>query len=267
MRKKMGGGLVLVVLAVWLRPCGADGWRHDGVFPYSKHSRAANPRRVTPEQQNNTVVLAQVGRTATIKCYTHYLGDEMVTWMKRDEDQLLTAGGQVYSSEDRYAVTHVRHQRLWELSVRDVRQSDAGLYECQLTTHPPASLFFTLKVVEARAVIGGGPEVHVHTGGRLRLHCTVELATEPPDYIFWFHNNTMINYSPRRPLRVVKHHLASSLVISNVTWEDAGSYTCEPHLARPANLTLHVVEGFEPMPSRITPKRTQYRDHRTNDRL
>ncbi|KAG7158446.1 Carcinoembryonic antigen-related cell adhesion molecule 8-like [Homarus americanus] len=132
---------------------------------------------------------------------------------------------------------------LWELSLRDVRMSDAGLYECQLTTHPPASLFFTLKVVEARAVVAGGPEVHVHTGVKLRLHCTVELATEPPDYIFWFHNDTMINYLPKRPLKVVNHHFASSLVISNVTWADAGSYRCEPHLATPANLTLHVVEG------------------------
>nr|XP_045617719.1 uncharacterized protein LOC123770091 [Procambarus clarkii] len=198
---------------------------------------------ITPEEQNNTEVVAQLGGTATIKCYTHFLGDEMVTWMKRDEDQLLTAGGEVYSSEARYSVAHVRHQRLWELSLRDVRTSDGGLYECQLTTHPPASLFFTLKVVEARAVVAGGPDIHVHTGVKLTLHCTVELATEPPDYIFWFHNDTMVNYSPTRPLKVVNHQFASSLTIANVTWADAGAYRCEPHLAQPANLTLHVVEG------------------------
>ena len=29
----------------------------------------------------------------------------------------------------------------------DVRLSDAGTYECQMTTHPPTSLFFILKVV------------------------------------------------------------------------------------------------------------------------
>ncbi|XP_071538383.1 zwei Ig domain protein zig-8-like [Panulirus ornatus] len=238
----MGCGLFLVAVTVCLG-VGVSCWRHDGASSHSKPARGVNHRRVTPEQQNNTVVVAQVGSTATIKCYTHFYGDEMVTWMKRDEDQLLTAGSQVYSSEARYSVAHFRHQKLWELWVRDVRTSDAGLYECQLTTHPPSSFFFTLKVVEARAVLGGGPDVHVHTGGRLRLHCTVQLATENPAYIFWFHNNTMINYSPRRPLRVLNQHHGSSLVISNVTWEDAGTYTCEPHLARPANLTLHVVEG------------------------
>lgn len=40
--------------------------------------RDTNPPLITPEQQNNTEVVAQVGGTATIKCYTHFLGDEMV---------------------------------------------------------------------------------------------------------------------------------------------------------------------------------------------
>ncbi|XP_064101205.1 lachesin-like [Macrobrachium nipponense] len=196
---------------------------------------------MTAEQQNNTEVVAQVGGTATIKCYTHFQGDETVTWIKKDEDHLLTAGGQVYSSEARYSVTHERQKKLWALSVRDVRKSDAGLYECQLTTHPPTSLFFTLNVVEARAVIQGGQEVHVHTGVKLKLHCKVELATQPPQYIFWYHNNTMVNFEHSRPLKVVGDEFSSTLIISNLTWEDAGSYTCEAHKAHPANITMHVI--------------------------
>ncbi|XP_045126691.1 fibroblast growth factor receptor-like 1 isoform X2 [Portunus trituberculatus] len=206
--------------------------------------RGANQTPLTPEDQNNTVIVAQVGSTATIQCYTHYLPDEMVTWTKRDQDQLLTAGIQVYSSATRYSVAHVRHQKLWELSIRDVRLSDAGLYECQVTSHPPASLFFTLRVVEAKAVLEAGAEVHVHTGVKFRLQCTVQNATKPPDYIFWFHNDTMVNFAKHgRPIQVVQESLASTLLIANVSWADAGHYRCEPHLAHPANLTLHVVEG------------------------
>ncbi|XP_045130699.1 uncharacterized protein LOC123515870 isoform X2 [Portunus trituberculatus] len=133
---------------------------------------------------------------------------------------------------------------MWELSIRDVRFTDAGLYECQLTTHPPASLFFWLRVVEARAVIRGGPAVHVPTGGRFTLHCTVHLATETPSYIFWFHNGTMVNFLSRRGLRVESlSHTSSVLRVSEVMWRDAGTYRCEPHRAVPANMTVHVVEG------------------------
>nr|XP_045615182.1 uncharacterized protein LOC123768575 [Procambarus clarkii] len=163
-----------------------------------------------------------------------------VTWLKRDEDHLLTAGGQVYSSDTRFSVAHIKHQDLWELSLRDVRLSDAGLYECQLTTHPPTSLFFTLKVVEARATIEGYPEIHFHLGHSLRLHCTVEQATEPPLYIFWYHNGSIVNHYPNKPVRIQNHRYGSTLTIKNITWSHSGMYRCEPHLATPARITVHV---------------------------
>ncbi|MPC88044.1 hypothetical protein E2C01_082934 [Portunus trituberculatus] len=56
----------------------AGGWRHGG----GGEDRSTNPRRhpwrVPPSQQNNTAVTAQVGGTARIRCYTHFLADEMV---------------------------------------------------------------------------------------------------------------------------------------------------------------------------------------------
>lgn len=38
-------------------------------------------------------------------------------------------------------------QLTWSLRIRNVNREDAGVYECQATTHPPQSIFVRLKVV------------------------------------------------------------------------------------------------------------------------
>ena len=38
-------------------------------------------------------------------------------------------------------------QLTWSLRIRNVNRDDAGVYECQATTHPPQAIFVRLKVV------------------------------------------------------------------------------------------------------------------------
>ncbi|XP_063847748.1 cell adhesion molecule 1-like isoform X2 [Scylla paramamosain] len=153
--------------------------------------------------QNNTEVAAQVGGEATLSCYTYHLSDERVAWLKRDDDQLLTVGQEVYAAERRFSVVHADHAEAWELWVKDVKLTDAGQYECQLTTSPPVSFFFTLTVTQAQAMVAGPSEVHIEEGSLLVLECYVKQAPVPPVYIFWYHNNTMVNYARQ-------HHIQAS---------------------------------------------------------
>lgn len=48
-------------------------------------------------------------------------------------------------------------------------------------------MFFSLyKIVEAKAVIVGAPDIHIDEGSTLRLECKLKRATENPAYVFWF---------------------------------------------------------------------------------
>lgn len=59
----------------------------------------------------------------------------------------MTVGLSTYSSDDRFLVEHTRHLGNWALRIRNAQKEDEGIYECQLSTHPPESIFIELRIV------------------------------------------------------------------------------------------------------------------------
>lgn len=39
------------------------------------------------------------------------------------------------------------------------------------------------------AVIWGAPEIFVEKGSMINITCTINYSTEPPAYIFWYHQD------------------------------------------------------------------------------
>ena len=82
--------------------------------------------------------------------------------------------------------------------------SDAGLYECQISTTPVMSHHVYLKVAgkmscfricycffifpEPYTEILGGPNIYLEEGFTMNLTCLVRDSPEPPQYIFWYQN-------------------------------------------------------------------------------
>ncbi|XP_041971514.1 Down syndrome cell adhesion molecule-like protein 1 homolog [Aricia agestis] len=205
-----------------------------------------------PEKQfateNNTVVTSQIGSTALIPCVIRNIGDGIISWIRRKDYHLLTVGLTTYSSDQRFQAIHLQHSEDWTLKVKFVQKRDAGVYECQVSSHPPTSIFLRLDVVEARAQISGPTEKYLKPGSTLRLQCSVVQTTEAPAFVFWYHNNRMINYDAERGVNVTTdpEQRLSDLLIPVAGINHAGNYTCVPNNAVPASIYVHIFNGENP---------------------
>uniref|UniRef100_A0A182PFS5 Ig-like domain-containing protein n=1 Tax=Anopheles epiroticus TaxID=199890 RepID=A0A182PFS5_9DIPT len=215
------------------------------------------------ETDNHTTIASQVGSIAVLPCAVRNIGEGVVSWIRRKDYHLLTIGFTTYSSDERFNIIHsedtevsngcycyVRSQldTEWPLQIKYVQLRDAGLYECQVSTHPPTSIFVKLDVVEAKAEIFGPSEKYLKPGSMLRLTCRVVQSNEPPLYIFWYHNNRMINYDAHRGVNVSTEadNRYSELVISHTNTLNSGNYSCVSNNAVAASTLVHILNGENP---------------------
>ncbi|XP_049832334.1 lachesin-like isoform X2 [Schistocerca gregaria] len=234
---------------------GGGGGKHheaDSAAAGAAAASGANALRSAPAPtsifatENSTVAVAQVGGTATLPCVVRKFASGVVSWIRRKDYQLLTVGLATYSSDSRFQIVHARHLQSWALQIKFVQPQDAGWYECQVSTHPPTSIFVELKVTEAVAEIAGAPDLHLRSGSELRLICKLRRSTEAPEFVFWYHDDRMINFDEDRGVAVSKGRGGSQLLIPRAERTDSGNYTCAPSNARAASITVHVIEGEKP---------------------
>ncbi|KAH0554060.1 uncharacterized protein LOC123263255 [Cotesia glomerata] len=199
--------------------------------------------------ENSSVIIAQSGSIALLPCIIHNLGDGTVSWIRRKAvQQLLTVGLSTYASDGRFQAIHFHHSEDWTLQIKYVQSRDAGIYECQVSTHPPTSIFLFLEVVEASAEIDGPAEKFVRPGSTLQLHCQVKMSTEVPSYLFWFHNFRMINYDVDLGVNVSTDltNRESWLYVPRALDRHSGNYTCKASNAQPTRVYVHIFNGDNP---------------------
>ncbi|XP_053631267.2 zwei Ig domain protein zig-8, partial [Cherax quadricarinatus] len=202
---------------------------------------------------NGSVVNVQAGTTANLPCVIINRADhETVSWIRLRDHHIITVGRQTYSKDDRFSLTYNRHLNEWRLHLRYAQARDAGQYVCQLSTHPPMVFISTLSITEASAEIPGGAERYVEEGSSVVLNCTLRHHTQPPLYVFWYHNRTMINFDTNRQVSVHKTKDGSVLTLEGVVRSHSGNYTCVPANAIPASITLHIIDGEAPAAMQVS---------------
>ncbi|XP_018024951.1 zwei Ig domain protein zig-8, partial [Hyalella azteca] len=182
----------------------------------------------TFDESNRVKVVAAAGGTAFLHCKINHLADRAVTWIRKSDVQVLTVNSYTYTSDQRFSAHSSDDADEWVLKITSAQIDDSGGYECQVSTETKMSLTYELKVVVAQAEISGTREVYMNSGGDLDLRCTVPQITDPPEFILWYHQRTIINYSDRSGVRVTMNSArkTSRLFIKSARAADSGNYTC-----------------------------------------
>ncbi|KAF9794339.1 hypothetical protein SFRURICE_019062, partial [Spodoptera frugiperda] len=103
------------------------------------------------------------------------------------------------------------------------------------------SHYVRLQIVVPEAFILGSGEHHVDMGS----------SPTPPQYVFWYHNDRMINYDATRGGITVETEpgarTQSRLTVRGATLKDSGNYTCSASNTEPASIHVFVSEGSNKM--------------------
>ncbi|RLU23974.1 hypothetical protein DMN91_004182 [Ooceraea biroi] len=71
-----------------------------------------------------------------------------VSWMRKRDMHILSAGISMYTSDLRFQVIHPDKSENWTLQIKSPQERDSGVYECQVSTEPKMSLNYSLNVIE-----------------------------------------------------------------------------------------------------------------------
>lgn len=209
---------------------------------------------------NFSLVEAHKGSDATLNCRVRRNSDfGTISWFKRELDGrviLLAVGDETYIADSRFAVFRPVLSMNWSLQIRGVHIDDAGEYLCQTSQHPPSSVMVRLAVTEAWADIVGSEEKVFRAGTSVQLVCVIRDVTQPPSFIFWYHNKRMINYDQGDGVQVEvsgvsNKSMKSVLTMTNIAITQAGTYTCSPSMARPDSVNVTVKHHEQALPEPV----------------
>ena len=100
----------------------------------------------------------------------------------------------------------------------------------------PAKISKILTTFERTRILPPDPLIYVNAGGQISLHCVIETGPVEPQFILWYKEGKLVEYSSVRASVTVetddseKGVFQSHLIIDNVTLSDAGLYKCDSDL-------------------------------------
>lgn len=183
------------------------------------------------------------GDLAILFCAVKNLGSQFVSWRKTSEPNPLTVGTLIYVPDSRLRVSYIEYRGEWNLYINNVSHSDAGLYECQVSTQMrDMRKYILLNVKDSPIttttkeyykkddVIISGP-VTVDVGNELFVTCNVSTAGYNQDLfsIEWFIGGNVVDSGDDRfniTKEISDYYMQSTLTIKHATKKDRAEYLC-----------------------------------------
>lgn len=236
----LGKVLFLTLLIALKADSRGDFYRH---YPSSIPSFLPVPTNITVHE----------GETAHLRCRIHNLGPKTVVWRKTDEEFPLTVGKRAFTPNSNIKVETEEFPEIeedrYDLIIKDVKQEQAGVYECQVSATENYTQNVTLHVLDP---VEYKPELSIHGTKyvslmeKIHLTCNATGSKKAPDGVDWFfHGNVITETKPQWYGRIVKlnkkplpgRSLISEIIIEKATMNDTGDYVCR--------LTKELAQGLK----------------------
>ncbi|XP_059172254.1 kin of IRRE-like protein 2 [Physella acuta] len=207
------------------------------------------------------------GETATLVCGIHNIGTRTVIWRRASDPNPLTIGGEVYVGATRYSAQSNPQENEWKLLIHDVRPSDAGVYECQISSRKKLIHHVLLRVdvlgksrsenkiskdpknaVQPTGIFMSGSKF-VEKGDIIHLICNSSGIDSSPDSLDWFKDGIKISPDGVRQIKMDKFYvpstrtLVSVLDIEHSQMDDAGTYVCRSSNLSITSIRVHVLNA------------------------
>ncbi|CAH1102837.1 unnamed protein product [Psylliodes chrysocephalus] len=147
---------------------------------------------ITDNEYPESNVLEDSAGTNDVLC------DQHVSWIRKRDLHILTAGILTYTSDQRFQVIRPDKSDNWTLQIKFPQIRDSGIYECQVNTEPKMSLPFRLNVIEAKARILGPTDLHVKAGSSITLTCLISQGPHDLGTVFWYKGENILETSHQR---------------------------------------------------------------------
>ncbi|XP_026687536.1 uncharacterized protein LOC103520722 [Diaphorina citri] len=165
-----------------------------------------------------------------------------VSWVRRRDWHILTSGVLTYTNDARFQVIHTDGSDDWNLQIKFLQKRDNGTYECQQRDF----LFSFEQDKQGRFIL-----CRAQSPNQLPLSLFSQ-SPIPPQYVFWFHNDVMINYEAdgRGSVTISTEREAeghgrthSRLNIRGARPGDSGNYSCRASNTEPDTIVVFVTKG------------------------